>query len=268
MSIDQNLNAPAPQPTTASAIENELPAYRAVAPGAVVALILGVASVFCFASWNFLPVAALAVVVGVLADRKIQRVPDILTGRGLAQAGVGLGLIFGLTAVTIDTVQSVLRRNDATAFARSFEQVLAKESFDRGVWWSQVPSIRVNFEPEKLVADMTKSPQNAQMFEQKHAALRQIKQQLATKGASLHFEKLEASGVDGLSPYAAALYEVHTPEAANPKDREKYALVLFKGVKNTKGVQEWWIESIQFPAQPGTFQPPAKPVDDGHGHGH
>ncbi len=40
-----------------------------------------------------------------MANVAIKRHPDRLTGRGLANAGIALGLVFGLTVVTYTTVQ-------------------------------------------------------------------------------------------------------------------------------------------------------------------
>ena len=84
---------PQPRPVASTVIENEIPAYRAISPLAVLSLVLGLLSLLCFTDPSFLVVAALAVTAGLLADRKIQRMPDVLTGRRLAQAGVALGLL-------------------------------------------------------------------------------------------------------------------------------------------------------------------------------
>jgi hypothetical protein len=272
VTIEPNVTPPSSDPFSRSAIENEIPAYRAVSPGAVTALILGVLAILSFVSWYFLPIAVLAVVVGFLADRKIQKLPDVFTGRGIAQAGLGLGLIFGLTSVAINTVQSAINTKNATAFAHTFEQVLAKGKFEEAIWWTQPPEARAKQTPEKLVAEMTATPQNAQMFEQKNGPLRLLKKRLEQPGSALHFERLEATGVDGLNPYAAALYEVHSkPDEAEKKDAketEEFALVYFKALKNKKGATEWWVEDFSFPAKPGGFVAPTKKVDDGHGHAH
>jgi hypothetical protein len=269
VSTDSNLNPAVTEAPVAPVIENEIPAYRAVSAQAVLALILGLISVLCFASLYFLAVAALAVVVGFLADRKIQRLSDILTGRGLAQAGVGLGLIFGLTSVSIELAQSALRARDASRFARVFEDVLQKDSFEQAVWWSMAPQVRATTTPQKMIEEMTTGPQAAQTFEQRYASLREMKKQLATDGATVHFRRLDTHGVDGLNPYAAALYEVHVPKAEKPEQREQFALAFIKSAKDAKGRYGWWVETINFPVAAGAdFQLPAKPVDDGHGHAH
>src|SRR5262249_44219499 len=200
----------------------------------------------------------------------IQKFPDILTGRGLAQAGVGLGLIFGLTSVSIETVSSVLRARDASRFAREFETVLQNESFERTAWMSLPPQARETTTPQKMIEEMTSGgPQAAQGFEQKYGALREVKKQLATEGATVHFLRLDSHGLDGLNPYAAALYEIHVPKAEKPEQREQYAMAFIKSAKDAKGRYGWWVETLNYPVAPGAdFQIPTKPVDDGHGHAH
>lgn len=270
MTIDPNIQAPATDPGTVSAIENELPAYRAISPRAIVALILGILAVLSFASWYFLSLAVAAVLVGYLADRKIQRFPNVLTGRGLAQAGMGLGLIFGLTAVTITTVQGVLRTNQAKAFSRIFINAAKKGTFDQIVWFSHHPDARALSTPEKLTAEMEKQQGGPMMIDQKFGPHRALKKALGEPGADIHFKSIESHGEDGLNPFAAVVLEVDSPQAKNPAEKEQHALAFMKGTKTRTGRYEWWVESLQFPYKPSgvPFQPPAKHADDGHGHSH
>lgn len=261
-------NRTAVETVAASAIENEIPAYRAVLPGAVLALILGVLSVLAFASLYLLALAVLAILVGFLADRKIQKYSDLYTGRGLAQAGIGLGLIFGLTVVTVTLIQSFLYARQATSFGREFANILSTGTFEQAIWWTQPPGARINLTPEKLMTELTGSPTNAHMFEEKNAGLKNLKKNLATPGAKLIFEKLEDSGIDGLTPYGVALYEAHAPQAADPKEKEEFVRVFYKAAQNKQGRYEWWVDSLTYPAESGAFQLPSKPVDDGHGHAH
>ena len=74
-------------PAKGAIIENELPTYRAVDRLAVVSAVLGIFSVFCFANLYFLAVAAAAVIIGILTDRRISRLSAELTGRGLRKPG-------------------------------------------------------------------------------------------------------------------------------------------------------------------------------------
>src|SRR5579875_3187357 len=71
-------------PPKASAIENEIPTYRAISNRAVFSVICGVLASFSFADLIFLVFAVLAVVLGVTANLAIKRKPDLLTGTRLA----------------------------------------------------------------------------------------------------------------------------------------------------------------------------------------
>lgn len=268
MPIDPNVNVPTTDPRSGSvsAIENEIPAYRAIHPTAVVALVLGVLSVTSFASPYCLIFAVAAVVAGFLADRKIQRLPEVLTGRGLAQAGLGLGLVFGLTAVTISTVQGVIRVSQAKTFAREYESLLKSASVDQLTWYGQPPSIRVNYTPEAMAKEMRNDRAAVQVMEEKNAGLRLIKKALGTPGGDVHFDRIEAHGEDGLNVYALARFEVHAPGEADPADKERFALAHLKGTKSAKGRLEWWVDEFLFPYQPKTFV--SKGSTDTHGHGH
>ena len=110
---------PAP---TSSAIENELPTYRAISNRAVFSVICGVLASFSFADLTFLVFAVLAVVLGLMANVAIKRHPDLLTGRRLANAGIALGLIFGLTVITYTTVQNFILGREAAKFAAGIRQ--------------------------------------------------------------------------------------------------------------------------------------------------
>lgn len=266
MSVDYNIKPTADVPP-ASAIENELPAYRAISRGAVFALIFGTLSIFSFASWEFLSLSVLAVVVGFLADRKIQRMPDVLTGRGLAQAGLGLGLMFGLTAVTISFVQGMVRENRAKTFAREFEPVLAKGNFDDLLWFSQHPTGRRDKTPEELVSGM-KNAGPPQSFAMETEAWRNLSDKLAGKGAEVHFRGIEFHGDEGLRIYAGAVYDVHNPNATRDEDKEAMALVVMKADRADNGQYEWWIDNVKYPYKSHSYVMPTAPVDDGHGHAH
>ena len=54
VAIDPNVTRINPESNPASAIENEIPAYRAISPLAITSLILGALSILSFAHWFFL----------------------------------------------------------------------------------------------------------------------------------------------------------------------------------------------------------------------
>ena len=92
MAIDQKTSLIDTEHEDAGAvIENEIPTYRAISGRAVFCLVCGVLSVFSFAHPVFYAFSILAVGLGIWAHRTIRRLPDMLTGQGLASTGIGLG---------------------------------------------------------------------------------------------------------------------------------------------------------------------------------
>ena len=90
-----------------SAIENEIPSYRAISRYAVFSLICGIIASFSFASLFFVFSVA-AVILGILAHLGIKKYPDMITGRGMANVGIALGLIFGLIVSTYTGVHALI----------------------------------------------------------------------------------------------------------------------------------------------------------------
>jgi hypothetical protein len=265
--IDQNVNASAAEPQAVSAIENELPAYRAISPGAVFSLIFGTLAVFSFAHPFFLAFAVLAVVTGILTDRKIQRLSDVLTGRRLAQAGIALGLTFGLTSLTISTVQSVLLTRAAKGFARQYQDVLVKGEEEDYLWYGRHPAMRKDKKPKDFADELKKAGPEARAAEMTMAPYRSLKNAIAEPGSEFHFREIEGQGNDGTVSYAQALYELHRANPKPPEGPVSFALALLKGTK-TGGKYEWWVENVVYPYKPASYVAPEKPIEESHGHAH
>jgi hypothetical protein len=251
----------------AAAIENEIPSYRAICPEAVLSLICGILALFSFAHWLFLSFALAAIVFGVLADRKIVRLADMLTGRGIAQAGIALGLIFGLAAITTAAVQDWILLREGQKFAKRYQDVLENGTFELALWYGQPPVVRTGKTPEEIAAELKKSMRMGGVLEMENATLTKLRSRIHDDKADLHFSKIEQHGKDGLNVFAAALFELH-PAAGKPiPESERFALVVFKGmVQNHR--YDWWVEQVAYPYAPASYQPKVTPADDGHGHSH
>jgi hypothetical protein len=265
VSIDPSPSSPETEasPSPVSAIENELPSYRAISPLAVLSLVCGVLSILSFSHWLFLSFAAAAIVLGILASRKITRYSDVLTGQGLAQAGIALGLIFGLASLTTSAVQGWIRVREATKFAKTYANALTKEPFEVVLWYGQPPIRREGSTPKEVYDAMKESSASMMDLEQKN--LMQLKSEASEKGADLHFVKIDSHGQDKLTSYAAALYELHHPPGHTPED--EFVLAVFKGaVKNRK--YEWWVDNVYFPYNPESDKPQIAKPETGHGHAH
>lgn len=73
---------------------NPADAYRALSTAAVAALALGVLSVLAVLDWWLGLIPFVAILLGIVALRKIRGQPDELTGRGVAIGGIVLAALF------------------------------------------------------------------------------------------------------------------------------------------------------------------------------
>lgn len=268
MAIDQNLAKESTEASRSSAIENELPAYRAISAQAIISLLLGVLSILSIADSTFLAAAAAAVVLGILADRKIQRFPDMLTGKGFAQAGVALGLIFGLGSVTYTTVLSYYRTQSATKFAKMYIEVLKNDPIENVVWWKFPPETRKEKSPTAIMSELQKAVKDPSMLSVHTSVFDHLRGRLKTsKEEQIRFSKIEMTGSEGLEVFAAALLELTGPGSKDYPDKKQFALLLLKG-KPERGKIDWYVQKLDYPYTPASYKPePKGPPDDGHGHG-
>jgi hypothetical protein len=258
------------EPAESSAIENELPTYRAISSRAVLSILCGVLALFSLAHPFFYVFALLAVLLGFTADRNIQRFPDILTGRGLAQAGVAMGLSFGLGVFTITTVQGFIRFRNAANFAQYYADVVKTKGVEYLIWLELPPLQRKSLEPEEAMEKMrTTRKQDIAMYEARTGPFRHLKKRMdSTEDQDIHFVKIESEGTEGLTIVALALFEIHGTPTKDFPDEKQYALAVMKGTKEGGKGYEWWVDELRFPYRPSTAAIPEKPVDDGHGHAH
>lgn len=273
MPTDQTapLTAEAAAPKT-SAIENELPTYRAISNRAIFSVICGALAAFSFAELWFLAFAALAIGLGISAHRAIKRYPDLLTGSRLANTGIALGLVFGLVVITYTVVMTIVIDREAKKFALTYAKVLKEGSFGDALLYRLDPETR----KDRTAADMQQEweKQKARehgLAEQKMHSLILLRNALTPKDAHLHFVDVETEGVDTdrvdrVGYYAAVLYEIENFEPKYAPDGGPHALVLFKGAQKGRHY-DWYVDNIVYPYKPATFQMSGKPIDDGHGHG-
>jgi hypothetical protein len=252
-----------------SAIENEIPTYRAISSRAVLSFVCGVLALLSMAHPFFYAFAVLAVVLGITADRNITHYPDILTGRKLAQLGVALGLVFGLGIATVSTVQGVIRSRNAADFAKHYADVIKTQTLADTLWLGMPPAQRKGTTTEEVMQKLqTGKKQDQAMFDMKYGGIKKLKQRLQeTKDQEIHFVKIEAEGSEGLTSVAVALFEVHGPPTKDFPEQEENAAAILKGVSTDSGL-EWWVDDVKYPYKPSTAALPEKPVDDGHGHAH
>lgn len=267
-----------------SPIENEIPTYRAVSPTAVASLGLGVLSALSFTSLFWTSTAVLAVVFGVVSLRSLKRFPDVLTGRSFAQAGIAMGLVFGVTSVAYVVVSLVILYSDARTFARQFNETLVETQMRKpletsDVVWYMIPSsMRRGITPEDAKAQLSSMMKNSEKVAHIDGSLRAMIGH--AKDDPIEFVSVESAEFIDLNAYASVLFRVGSPAKAEHEhkegethdpEREKgigYALVLFKGTGPRNSPNRWHVDDIRYPYEPNSYVAPiAPPPDDGHGHG-
>ena len=277
MAIDQKTRTIEAEPgAVGPAIENEIPTYRAISGRAIFSVACGVLSVCSFAHWVFYVFAILAIGLGIWAHRTIRQFPDMFTGQRLASAGIGLGLIFGLSAATITTVQSYVRARQATLFATKFAKIL--ESGDKGqiLWYSSHPELRKDKTGEDILKELESKPKDRQMMESAMGPMAKLNMLIdrikSSEGpTSVRFVDIEASGDEAGAGRNATFrdggfYEIVGPPSKKYPDEKQFALAVLKA--RSKGREyEWWSETMMFPYVPATYVPVVKPVGEGHGEG-
>lgn len=270
MAIDPNPSPPSPAPTAAVAIDNEFPSYRAISPGAVLSLVLGLGSVFCFTSLWFLLVVAASIAIGLLAIRKIRRLPEVLTGANFARVGIAVSLFFGLSAATHALTSDLLVKLDAGKFARQYIEILKAQPTNVALFYEQPADYRKNKKPDEVAEEFkkNKNPATANMYDEKVALIARIKERLKGQGEQVRYGGIESLAVDGLTLYANALIEFDGPGGKENPEKEQFALVELVKVSSA-GPNDWMVKEVHFPYTPASkVATVQKGHDDGHGHSH
>jgi hypothetical protein len=262
---------PKPAPAgPAEVIENEIPAYRAIHRLAVFSLIFGVLSIFCFADYWFLICAALAVIAGALAERKIRQYSDVYTGRGLAQAGIAMGLIFSVAAGTTYATLRIILNRDANGFARVYLKVLQGGRLADAMWYHAPPQGRRAMNPEEILKKMYQGASKNPMTEEaKFGPTRKVLDILTKSNGKIRFAGIEGSGYENLERFAFALYELDWPNAPSDHPEVHFALADIRSDHAT-GDKGWWVREFYYPYKPASHRFTPKPIDvegsPGHHH--
>ena len=270
MAIDQTVTPSLPDPSASPAIENEFPAYRAISKSAVLSLLFGLASVFCYADLWFLFLVAGSIILGLVSLKKIRELPEVITGASLARVGMGISLLFGLTSVTRVLSQDALINYDAGQFGRFFVGVLKDEPVSIALWYGQPLTYRKVKNPDDLVEELknNKSPTAPDAYAEKSEPIVRIKERLKIPGEQISYDTIETRAVDGLTTYANALIKLEGPGSKDFPEKEQYLLLqLVKGPEG--GKRDWVVQEIIYPYTPKSAVATVKKKDDdGHGHAH
>ena len=213
--------------------------------------------------------------------------PDVLTGRSFAHAGIAMGLCFGLASIGYGLWAHYSMKSSAMEFARKFSATLDEVNQARPIntadvlWFMIEPEVANTLTPAEApvrFAEMLKGSDQARSIEQ------MIRQMLTFAGQGIPIVPKEVENLfvqDG-SGYASVLLRVGEPGHAHgkmPATREEggammgegpdHALIFLKGSQAGQNYR-WYVKQVQYPYQPKTFtpEPVSTPVDDGHGHAH
>lgn len=271
-----------------SPIENEIPSYRAISALAVTSALLGVVSALCFVDLNWLPAAALGLIFGVMAERKIRRRPDALTGRSFAQAGIALSVIFASSSFAYSQWQSYHLHRSVTRFARTFTQTLnetkSAKPLDttRVMFYLMPPAERAALAPEDVSNAVQQMFKDSMSLKEVDQAIRSLFLR-AGQDKAIRFEEIENAAYQDMAAMASVLLTIdngpshaegHGPEDGHAHERLKageegldHALVVLRGVTDgaTPG---WFVEQISYPYTPKSYKPVVKKATDEHGHSH
>lgn len=268
MALDQDQKPTVSLTAPTSGIDNEIAAYRAITPASILSLICGLLAVLSFTSWFFLAFTIAAILLGLRAERRIRRDPEIWTGRKMAQAGMAIGLVFGLSAITSTLVQDFLRSRGAGQFASLYAKVLKDGRIEDAMFYTASPAGREGKKPDEIYKEMTAQAPPGMPNEQL-ASLRNIQDRLKSgSGEAIEFNGVEAHGLEGMNPYASVVYRLHGPGNEKYPEKEQYALLFIKG-GTFKGRTQWWIENAKFPYEPASYVHKVKTSEGGEGgHAH
>lgn len=244
MAIDPHPPIPPLDSDLDSPIDNELPAYRALSPLAVLSVVLGLASILVFTSLNFAVLAGVAIVAGLLAQRQIKRLPEIWTGTSMAKFGIGLALVFTLTAFTISNVQSWIYANEATKFAKTYIKAMETGTADDLIYYQAQPEMRTGKTPKQVAAEMTASGRDPREFEMHNPGMTALGKRLAANPRpTVEFQGIDSQNVQGMTLHAGTLVKI----IGGPGEKDtEYALLHMQGNLQTPGYG-WTVSEVQYP---------------------
>ncbi len=233
-----------------SPIENQVATYRALNPLSIVSLILGIASILTFTHLNFIVCGVAAIAVGLLAQRQIRKLPDVLTGTNLAKAGIALALLFTLMAVTISSVQTWIYGHEAAKFARAYVKVLDTGSYEDMMALHANSAARAGKTSKQVVEEMTAGSRDPREFEMSNRPAITLKKRLSNGlPRTVEYVGIQANQLDAMTLHSSALIKIVGGKNETFPEDTQYVLVQFQGNVQAPGYG-WMISDVQFPHVP------------------
>jgi len=145
--------------------------------------------------------------------------------------------------------------------------VLKTGKVEDAIFYAMMPAGRAGKKPAEMYKEY-KANADTRSFESSYSNIERLKRRLdSSPQEDVHFVRIESHGLDGLTQFAAALFELHGPGNAEFPAKEEYAIMVMKGLPVGKKT-EWYVEDVKYPYEPSTYVHQAKKADDGHGHSH
>ncbi len=227
--------------------ENVVSTYRAISPLAVASVLFGGFAILAFL-WPWFAVSgALAVASGIMAIRAIRHMPEALTGERMANVGIALGLLFSLTALTVDFVHSWIIRREATKFAHSYVEALRSGSLEQVLYLHAFPSYRKEKTPAENLAELHKNEDKPGMFDMETRENRAMLERLkSTPGQKVSLGRVLRTVPDGLDAYGEILLVFEGPKSEDFPAETQYAMVQIRGFPEGR-TYGWKASTIRFP---------------------
>ena len=231
--------------------ENELPAYRAVSRLAIISLVFGARLNSRVLSGYFCPDSGVSPSpLGLMALRNIRNLPDVLTGTRMTDAGIALGLLFSLSALTITVAQSWIVDHEATKFARTYVEALRSGSLDNVLFLEIHPESRKTKTQAELLAEFKQGMRGPGMFEMQTQAPRDMIKRLASAPEqTVHLGKIIDHATIGMDAYVEFLLIFKGPKSQEFPEETQYGLVRFQGIPEGKTFG-WKALLTKFPQPP------------------
>src|SRR5262249_36778753 len=159
--------------------------------------------------------------------------PDMYTGRGFANAGIAMGLVFGLMTLTYTAVQGFLLARAASEFGREYAEAMQTGSLGQILLYGFHPDVRKSKTADQAEEEFRSAKaKERMMIDQKTGPLQSLRRRLASsKDEAFRFLDIENQGLDQgqgaqLGYFATALFEVKGPGNKEFPESKQYALGL------------------------------------------
>jgi hypothetical protein len=244
------MSAP-PLTTPHSLLPDEQPVahYRSIAPLAIVAVLLGLASALILTTPLLAPIPVAAIVVGITALRAIRTSAGQLAGQAPAIAGLCLATFFLGLGLSHHLARQTALEQRAREMADIFLGLLQDGRWQEAHQFRRTPALRITA-PEAIKEHYEKNAEAAKEL-QGFVSSMSIKD-LVNRGreADVRFENVHSASRDGQSDMLVLKYSYQPPDAAS--DRKYLWVHINRKYDESTKRHEWDIGGIQTTPPMGT----------------